>query len=107
MTDTYAVGTSPFARTSTAEPSMASNTLSALLIVGLPTLFWMAMLEVANVVFGLGFGMTTRLVVGGGLVAVLSVVWCFAVLSARQTKAGDKLEKNLERIERTPPSERP
>ena len=85
---------------------MASNLLSALLIIGLPTAFWMAVLEAANVLFALGIGTTTRLVIGGGLLTVLSMVWCLTVLTDRHGKAGEKLERADERAEPPASTER-
>src|SRR6056297_823139 len=84
MTEMYVVDSSSFARTTMAETSMVANVLSVILIIGFPTAFWMAVLEAANRLFALELSMTTRLAVAAILVVVLSVVWCFAVLSARQ-----------------------
>ena len=58
---------------------MIANLLSALLIIGFPTAFWMGALELMNHLFALDLGMTARLVTGSALVAVLSVVWSFTV----------------------------
>ncbi len=63
--------------------------LSALLIVGLPTAFWMGMIELVNVLFGLELSMTTRLTIGTALVSLLFMVWCFVVVSARQTRRAE------------------
>lgn len=97
MTDVYAVESSSFART--AESPMVSNLLSALLIVGVPTAFWMGVLELANLLFALDLSLTVRFGVGGALVTVLSVVWCFAVLSARQTEDSETREAAIERVD--------
>lgn len=94
MTEIYAVDTSSFART--AESPMVSHLLSAFLIIGFPTAFWMGVLELSNYLFALELSITARLVIGVMLVGVLSVVWCFALLSARETESGEKLETALE-----------
>ena len=65
------------------EPNTA-KLLSVLLIVGFPTCFWLALLELANYALSLGITNATRLLVAGILLGFLSLIWGFAVIRARQ-----------------------
>ena len=89
MTEIYASNSSSFDQTSLEDNSLVTTMLSALLIVGLPTAFWMGMIELVNVLFGLELSMTTRLTIGTALVSLLFMVWCFVVVSARQTRRAE------------------
>ena len=46
-----------------------------LLIVGLPTAFWMLILELVAPLFGFDFGMAGRICVAVGLVTALAMIW--------------------------------
>lgn len=89
MTEIYASNNASFDQTSIEDDSLVTTMLSALLIVGLPTAFWMGMVELVNVLFGLELSLTTRLTIGTVLVSLLFMVWCFVVVSARQTRRAE------------------
>lgn len=89
MTEIYAVNSSSFDHASIEDNSLVTTMLSALLIIGLPTAFWMGVLELVNILFGLDMSITTRLTIGAGLVAVLFMVWCFVFVSARQSRRAE------------------
>ena len=56
--------------------TVMSTVCSFLLIVCLPTLFWMSLIELAaNYIAPLGMAMTTRLIIAGVLVGLLSIIW--------------------------------
>jgi uncharacterized membrane protein YedE/YeeE len=62
---------------------IASTVCSFLLIVCLPTLFWMSLIELAaNYIAPLGMAMTTRLIIASVLVGLLSIIWRFIVQPA-------------------------
>ena len=48
--------------------------LSALLIIGVPTIFWMGIIEIASAACGFGYGIVERLVIGSMLVAFLTII---------------------------------
>lgn len=64
--------------------SAATTVLSLLLIVGLPAAFWMAVLEFANFALAIGLSNATRLTVAGTLLGLLTIIWAFFVVAARQ-----------------------
>ena len=89
MADIYAENHAGEAERVTSDVAAGNGTLSAtilgaLLIVGLPTVFWMSLIELANYVLSLGITMTTRLIVAGVLVALLSLIWGFIVCSGQK-----------------------
>jgi hypothetical protein len=86
MTDIYVVNDQQLERTTDSESSILSAILGAILIICLPTAFWMGIIELANVMFGLGLDTTTRLFIVGTLAGVLLIVWCFVTVSARQMR---------------------
>ena len=86
MTDTYLVNNQQLERAADSESSALSTTLGAMLIICLPTAFWMGIIEIANLLVGLGLDTTTRLSIAGTLVGVLLIVWCFVTVSARQMR---------------------
>ncbi len=86
MTQIYAVNTASFDQDSIENNPLVTTMLSALLIIGLPTVFWMGVLEFANVVFALELSMTTRLTIGGVLVSLLFMIWCLVAVAARQIR---------------------
>ncbi len=55
--------------------SFVITTLSFMLIVGLPAAFWLSLLELANYALSLSISNTLRLIVAGGLIGVLSMIW--------------------------------
>ena len=67
--------------------SIATVFLSGLLIVGMPTLFWMGLLEIVNFIFAIGIDAMTRLIVAGALVAILGLIWGFITVSAQQSRS--------------------
>lgn len=89
MTEIYAVNSSSFDQRVIEENSLVTTMLSALLIIGLPTAFWMGVIELANVLFGLDLSITTRLMIGAVLVSLLFVVWCFVSVAARQSRSAE------------------
>ncbi|MFT5508137.1 MAG: hypothetical protein ACI89J_001208 [Hyphomicrobiaceae bacterium] len=64
--------------------------LSVLLIVGFPTCFWLALLELANYALSLGISNATRLLVTGMLLSFLGLIWGFVVISTRQRRATER-----------------
>lgn len=86
MTDIYAVGGSAFDPASPTEPTLVTTMLSALLIIGLPTAFWMGLIELVSVLFGFELGSITRVAIASVLMTLLFAVWCFVVVSARQAR---------------------
>ena len=64
--------------------SVVTTTLSFLLVVGLPAAFWLSLVELANYALSLGLSNTMRLIVAGGLVGVLSLIWGSVLICARQ-----------------------
>jgi len=67
--------------------------LSLLLIVGLPTAFWMAVLELANYALWMGLSNTVRLAVAAALIGLLTLIWGFIMTSARQRDAFEREER--------------
>jgi hypothetical protein len=90
MTDIYVVNNQELERTTDSESSTLPAILGAMLIICLPTAFWMGIIEVANLFLGLGLDATTRLLIAGTLAGVLLVVWCFVTVSARQMRHQDQ-----------------
>ena len=64
--------------------SFVTTTLSFLLVVCLPAAFWLSLLELADYAFSFGISNTLRLIVAGGLIAVLSMIWGSVQICARQ-----------------------
>ena len=52
----------------------ADAILSAVLIIGVPTVFWLAIIEIATAVAGVSYGVTGRIVFGGLMIAFLAVI---------------------------------
>ena len=48
---------------------------SAILIIGVPLVFWMLVLEGVAAVAGLEYGNATRLAIGGLLGGLLALIW--------------------------------
>ena len=86
MTDTYVVNDQQLERAADSESSALSTIFGAILIICLPTAFWLGIIEIANLLLGLGLDTTTRLVIAGTLAGVLLIVWCFVTVSARQIR---------------------
>ena len=57
--------------------------ISLLLIAGLPTAFWMAMLELANHIWSIGLSNTVRWIVAGTLAGLLTLIWAILMTSVR------------------------
>ena len=70
--------------------SVVATALSLLLIVGLPTAFWMAVLELANYALWVGLSNTVRLAVAAALIGLLTLIWGFIMTSARQREASER-----------------
>lgn len=87
MQETYAVSDPAVEAASSAESPVLSSILSAILIIGLPTAFWMGIIELANITLGMGLTSTVRFIIAGILAGLLFVVWCFITVSARQQRS--------------------
>ena len=66
--------------------SVVTTTLSFLLVVGLPAAFWLSLLELANYALSLGLSNAMRLIVAGGLIGVLAMIWGGVLLCSRQRR---------------------
>lgn len=67
--------------------TFVEHLLSLLLVVGVPAVFWLALLELANYALSLGLSASFRMIVAGGLVAVLTMIWACIVICARQGRS--------------------
>ena len=48
--------------------------LSAVLIIGVPVLFWLGVFEIASAAAGISYGITERVAVAGSMIAFLGVI---------------------------------
>ena len=74
--------------------TILTTLLSALLIVGFPAAFWIAIMEFVNYVLALGLVPETRLLIATTLIGTLGLIWCFIHVSARQRNSAS-LEASL------------
>jgi hypothetical protein len=90
MTEIYADAFSAREKKANADGSsetVVSTVLSALLIIGLPTTFWLVLLELVNRIFMLQLSGSVRIWVATALIGFLSLIWGFILISARQRQA--------------------
>lgn len=69
------------------QDTIVTSVLSALLVIGLPASFWIALIELANYALSLGIAPDTRFTIGAVIVGLLALIWCFVAVSARQRKS--------------------
>ena len=86
LTDIFIVNEQELKSKTDSESPAVSAILAAILIICLPTAFWMGIIEFANHALALGLTLTVRLVIASVLAGLLFLVWCFVVVSARQMR---------------------
>jgi hypothetical protein len=85
MANTYAETYSEEAGYAAPETSLSkasSTALSFLLVVCLPTAFWMSLIELTNYLASFGMALTTRLIIASAMVAFLTLIWRLIVQPA-------------------------
>ncbi len=87
MTGIYVAKEQELKTKTDSESPAVSAILAAILIICLPTAFWMGIIEFANHALTLGLTLTVRLVIASVLAGLLFLVWCFVVVSARQMRS--------------------
>ena len=74
--------------------SIVTTVLSALLIIGLPAVFWVSVMEFVNYVLALGISSNVRLTIAGVIVTLLAMIWGVVQIAASQRR-GHALNASL------------